>query len=119
VRILDNFDPQAHPSGPTGLPEDVELVYGDIRDPQTIARALQGIDYVVHFAAVVGVGQSMYEINRYCDVNVMGTAVLLEALSKARGFKSSLLLPPCLSMVKGHIAAQIADLPLQSVGSKT
>ena len=87
VRILDNFDPQAHPSGPNGLPEDIELVYGDIRDPQTIARALQGIDYVVHFAAVVGVGQSMYEINRYCDVNVMGTTVLLEALSKVRGIQ--------------------------------
>ncbi|HEU4564906.1 MAG TPA: NAD-dependent epimerase/dehydratase family protein, partial [Gemmatimonadaceae bacterium] len=52
----------------------------DVRDPEAVRRALRGIDAVYHLAAAVGVGQSMYEIAHYTDVNNMGTAVLLEAL---------------------------------------
>ena len=53
---------------------------GDVRDPEAVRKALQGIDAVFHLAARVGVGQSMYEIERYTSVNNLGTAVLLEAL---------------------------------------
>ena len=83
VRALDNLSPQVHGSGagrPAYLDRDVELVIGDIRDPETVRRALKGIDAVYHLAACVGVGQSMYQIERYTDVNNVGTAVLLEAL---------------------------------------
>jgi dTDP-L-rhamnose 4-epimerase len=45
-----------------------------------VRRALDGIDVVYHFAAAVGVGQSMYEIEHYISTNAVGTAVLLEAL---------------------------------------
>jgi dTDP-L-rhamnose 4-epimerase len=58
----------------------VELIEGDVRDPDRVAAALQGVDRVVHLAARVGVGQSMYEIAEYSSVNTLGTAVLLEAL---------------------------------------
>ena len=55
---------------------------GDVRDADAVRRALDGIDAVYHFAAAVGVGQSMYEIEHYTDVNNRGTAVLLEALAR-------------------------------------
>lgn len=82
VRLLDVFVPQAHGEGRPVLPEGVELVTGDIRDQEAVARALKGVDSVVHLAAEVGVGQSMYAIGRYVGVNDLGTAVLLEALAR-------------------------------------
>jgi dTDP-L-rhamnose 4-epimerase len=85
VRVLDNLEPQVHGAGanrPPYLARDVELLAGDVRDPAAVARALEGVQHVVHLAATVGVGQSMYEIARYTDVNNVGTAVLLEALAK-------------------------------------
>ncbi|MCG3114064.1 MAG: NAD-dependent epimerase/dehydratase family protein [Candidatus Manganitrophus sp. SA1] len=83
VRALDNLSEQVH--GPrAGRPDylhpDVELIAGDVRDRAAVRRALEGVDAVYHFAAAVGVGQSMYEIARYTEVNNLGTAVLLEAL---------------------------------------
>jgi len=85
VRVLDALDAQVHGdiAGPPAYLDDaVEFVRGDIRDRAAVSRALHGIDAVFHFAAAVGVGQSMYEIERYTDVNNRGTAVLLEALSE-------------------------------------
>jgi dTDP-L-rhamnose 4-epimerase len=58
------------------------LVVGDVRDPDAIARTLKGADAVIHLASSVGVGQSMYEIASYTQVNELGTAVLLEALAR-------------------------------------
>jgi len=86
VRVLDSFDPQVHgEDGSTANPlhSDVEVVRGDIRDGDLVRKSLDGVDAVVHFAAAVGVGQSMYEISRYLDVNVRGTGVLLEELASA------------------------------------
>jgi len=82
VRAFDNLVHQVHSSGdrPEYLDPDVELVYGDIRDREAVGRALVGVDAVVHFAARVGVGQSMYEIVDYAAANTQGTAVLLEAI---------------------------------------
>jgi dTDP-L-rhamnose 4-epimerase len=85
VRALDNLSPQVHgPSAkrPAYLDDDVELVVADVRDPAVCRRALLGIDAVYHFAAAVGVGQSMYEIARYTEINNLGTANLLEAASR-------------------------------------
>jgi dTDP-L-rhamnose 4-epimerase len=82
VRILDSLIEQVHGSGEIELPAGAELIKGDVRDPAITARALQGIDAVVHLAAEVGVGQSMYEIARYVGANELGTAVLLEAMIK-------------------------------------
>ncbi len=82
VRILDNISEQVHGGTPLSLPPDVELIRGDVRDPEAMEAALRGIDGVVHLAAEVGVGQSMYEIARYVGVNDLGTAVLLEQLTR-------------------------------------
>ena len=82
VRALDSLSEQVHADGerPAYLDPEVDLVVGDVRDAGAVARALDGVDAVVHFAARVGVGQSMYEIADYQAVNTYGTAVLLEAL---------------------------------------
>jgi dTDP-L-rhamnose 4-epimerase len=83
VRVLDNLAPQVHGDAarrPDYLDPEVELVVGDVCDPAAVRSALQDIDAVYHFAAAVGVGQSMYEIAHYTRVNNLGTAVLLEAL---------------------------------------
>lgn len=83
VRALDSLSPQVHGpdrARPAYLDADVELQVGDVRDPDAVRKALVGVDAVVHLAAAVGVGQSMYEIDRYVSVNDHGTAVLLQAL---------------------------------------
>ena len=85
VRILDVLHPQVHGRGekrPDYLNDEAELIVGDVRDPRAVERCLQGIDAVYHFCSLVGVGQSMYEVERYTSVNNVGTAVLLEALIK-------------------------------------
>jgi len=82
VRALDNLVEQVHGSAerPDYLNADVELLTGDVRDPAVVRSAIDGVDAVVHLAARVGVGQSMYEPAEYAAVNSVGTAVLLEAL---------------------------------------
>jgi dTDP-L-rhamnose 4-epimerase len=82
VRILDALVEQVHGSDGIEVPSGVELLKGDVRDPATVAKALNGMDAVIHLAAEVGVGQSMYEIARYVGANDLGTAVLLEAMIK-------------------------------------
>jgi dTDP-L-rhamnose 4-epimerase len=69
---------------PAYLSAEAELLVGDVRDREAVAKALDGVDAVFHQAAAVGVGQSMYEIAAYCDVNVLGTAILLEEVVKLR-----------------------------------
>jgi dTDP-L-rhamnose 4-epimerase len=85
VRVLDNLDPQVHGESrrrPDYLDPEVELQVGDATDKDALVKALRGVDAVYHFAAAVGVGQSMYEVAHYTRVNNLGTAVLLEALIK-------------------------------------
>ena len=80
VRALDNLSPQVHGAQrrrPSYLAPEVELVVGDVRNAQTVRRALEGVDVVYHFAAAVGVGQSMYQVAQYTDINNLGTATLL------------------------------------------
>lgn len=96
VRVLDNFHPQIHGISrelPEDLQDSVELIKADIRDKQALEGALKGVDTVVHLAAETGTGQSMYEISRYFDVNVQGTANLLDILqnSTTAGSVSSLV----------------------------
>jgi dTDP-L-rhamnose 4-epimerase len=85
VRVLDNLSEQVHGKNckrPSYLHPDAELMIGDVRDEYMVKAALKDIDVVYHYAAMVGVGQSMYELKNYTDVNNLGTAVLLEALIK-------------------------------------
>jgi dTDP-L-rhamnose 4-epimerase len=82
--LFDNLSPQVHPTGkrPHYLARDAELIVGDVRDADALARAMKGVDAVVHLASAVGVGQSMYEIVSYTEINDVGTAALLEVLAR-------------------------------------
>ncbi len=89
VRVLDGLIGQVHGEGASEafaaahpVLRDVEFVHADIRDAERVAASLRGVDRVVHLAAEVGVGQSMYDIERYVSVNDTGTAVLAEALTR-------------------------------------
>ena len=85
VRVLDSLVPQVHGpsrSRPSYLHPDAELIVGDVRDADILEDALSGVDAVYHFVALVGVGQSMYQISEYTSVNNVGTATLLEQLVK-------------------------------------
>ena len=85
VRVLDSLVTQVHgesPDRPSYLDPNVEFVLGDVRNPEAVDKALTGVDSVYHFVALVGVGQSMYQIAEYTSVNNLGTAVLLERLVK-------------------------------------
>jgi dTDP-L-rhamnose 4-epimerase len=82
VRVLDSLIEQVHGDRewPEFLPREAELIRGDIRNKDVVERALKGVDSVIHLAAEVGVGQSMYAVERYTSVNETGSAVLFEAL---------------------------------------
>ncbi|GAA4011611.1 SDR family NAD(P)-dependent oxidoreductase [Sphingomonas swuensis] len=82
VRVLDALIEQVHGEvdGSKMLPSDVELIVGDVRNGDVVTKALQGTDSVINLAAEVGVGQSMYAVERYTSVNDVGTAVLMEKL---------------------------------------
>jgi dTDP-L-rhamnose 4-epimerase len=84
VRILDNLSPQIHGAVPDGAywlkGGDVDFVRGSVTSPADVHKALKDVDAIVHLAAETGTGQSMYEIARYSEVNIQGTATLLDAV---------------------------------------
>jgi dTDP-L-rhamnose 4-epimerase len=100
VRALDSLDRQVHAGGerPEYVDPEVELVVGDVRDREAVRRALEDVDTVVHFAAAVGVGQSMYEIERYTSINAIGAAVLLEEVVERRDAVRKLLVASSMSI---------------------
>jgi len=90
VRIVDNLEPQVHGElrekgeWPEYRNPDAEYILGDVRDRDALKEAMTGADVIFHEAAMVGVGQSMYQIERYIDVNARGTAVLLDILANEK-----------------------------------
>jgi dTDP-L-rhamnose 4-epimerase len=80
VRGLDSLTPAVHSGRPSDVADD--LVVGDVRDPAAVDEALAGVDAVCHQAAMVGLGVDLSDLPMYSDVNVTGTAVLLEAMGR-------------------------------------
>lgn len=124
VRALDCLNPQVHgdeardPSfRPSYLHDEVELIRGDIRCRRDVDRAVRGADAVVHFAASVGVGQSMYEVAGYTAVNSYGTGVLLEALAEHP--VERLVVASSMSIYgEGMYAAASGDALTREVGTR-
>ena len=100
VRVLDALIEQVH--GPNAEPfylnPAAEFVQADVCDRSSVDKALDGIDVVYHEAAEVGVGQSMYEIERYVRANDLGTAVLLEAILARPGQIKKLVVASSMSI---------------------
>ena len=91
VAILDNLLEQIHGVDPgltsplyCKVKDKVHFIKGDIRNKSLLEQALEDVDYVIHLAAETGTGQSMYEIKRYIDVNIGGTALLLDILTNTK-----------------------------------
>jgi dTDP-L-rhamnose 4-epimerase len=113
VRVFDNLTEQVHQDGiPDYLSPEAEFVYGDVQDASALGRALNGIDVVFHMAAAVGVGQSMYEIERYMGSNTQGTAVLLQELLRRLDRVQKLVLASSMSIYgEGkYLCAQCGEL---------
>lgn len=101
VVILDNLSEQVHGkkrSRPAYLNPEAELIVGDIRDRQAVREALRSADAVFHFAAKVGVGQSMYRVEEYTEVNSLGTAILLEEIIKRKEPVEKLIVASSMSI---------------------
>ena len=86
VTVLDNLEPQVHRSGtwPSYANPKAQYVRGDVRDRSVFEPLVLRSQAVVHFGAAVSVGQSMYQVDRYVDVNTRGTALLLDILVNAK-----------------------------------
>jgi dTDP-L-rhamnose 4-epimerase len=81
VVVYDGLVEQVHQgAGPVYVPAEVEFVHADMADRDALKRVVSGADAIIHLAAEVGVGQSMYEISRYVDANTGGTAALLDIM---------------------------------------
>lgn len=100
VRVLDALVPQVHGdvTTPRYLARDAEFVRGDVRDENAWRRALTHADAVIHLAAEVGVGQSMYEITRYVDANTLGTARLWQILTHEKTRVHKVLIASSMSI---------------------
>lgn len=87
VVLFDNLEPQVHGEGttrPAYLDPQHRLVHGDVRDTLALAPLVREADVIFHLAAMVGVGQSMYQVRRYTDVNTLGMATLLDVVASER-----------------------------------
>ncbi len=101
VRILDNLEPQVHGSAqktPKYLPQKIEFLRGDIRKTDDIEHAVENIDAIYHFAANVGIGQSMYQINKYISTNTGGTAKLFDHLINSENTVKKVIIASSMSI---------------------
>jgi len=109
ITVVDCFSPQIHGQNdqlPADLKYSVRLVRGDVRDAGLWAEVLPGQHAVVHLAAETGTGQSMYEVSRYEQVNLSGTALLCEELVRGRGYQVERLIVASSRAVYGEGAYQ-------------
>lgn len=98
VRVIDSAEPQVHGGGPGFRNPAAQYVDANLLDVGAVTAALAGVTSVVHLAAQVGVGQSMYDIARYVRENSLGTAVLLEAAAARRRSLDALVVASSMSL---------------------
>src|SRR5262245_12967100 len=98
VRVLDSLEPQVHGDRAGHRNPAADYVIGSVIDRALVDECLSGVGSVVHLAAQVGVGQSMYDLTRYVRDNCLGTAVLLEAIAERRETISTLVVASSMSI---------------------
>lgn len=88
VTVLDNLSPQIHGEYPTtssplysSLPKSVVFIKGSVTNREDLLKSMKHQDAIIHLAAETGTGQSMYEVQRYVDVNIGGTGIMLDILA--------------------------------------
>jgi len=87
VTVLDNLSPQIHGEHSVlyaSIKDKVRFIKGSVLNYDDWKKALEGIDVVVHLAAETGTGQSMYEIEKYTDVNIKGSSIFLDILANEK-----------------------------------
>jgi dTDP-L-rhamnose 4-epimerase len=99
VRVLDNLSPQVHGENPettsplyNSIKKRIDFILGDVTNKNDLERAIYNQDAIIHLAAETGTGQSMYEIKKYCDVNIGGTALLLDMLTNKKNTIQKLII---------------------------
>lgn len=123
IAILDNFHEQVHTSDRSAsstwqsIKAEVELIEGDVRDAAVLALHVGRFEAILHLAAETGTGQSMYEISRYADVNVGGTAKLLQAIKNGRSRPSRIVVASSRS-VYGEGAYECLEHGVQFPGAR-
>lgn len=99
VRVLDILEPQVHGNKkPAYLNKDAEYLYADIRDRDKLKKAIRDVEFIFHEASQVGVGQSMYEIEKYVAHNSYGTAVLLDLLVNTKNKVKKIVVASSMSI---------------------
>ncbi len=101
VKVIDNLEPQVHgdkKSKPDYLNPEAEFIYGDLRDKELVDKIIAEVDAVVHEAALVGVGQSMYQVDRYVLGNDGSSAVLLQSVIEHRDRIKKLVVASSMSI---------------------
>lgn len=99
VRIFDNIEPQVHGKKmPNYVNKQAEFINGDIRNEEQVTAAIKDCEVIFHEAALVGVGQSQYQIKRYVDINTLGTANLLNILVNTNHNVKKLLVASSMSI---------------------
>jgi dTDP-L-rhamnose 4-epimerase len=105
VVILDNLSPQVHGKNakfPKELTQNCECFEGDIRDEDLLVRIIPSVEGVLHMVSETGMGQSMYQVEKYADVNVRGTGILLDVLARLGKNSCEKILIPSTSRVYGE-----------------
>ena len=100
VRVYDNLNSQVHgisAKKPLYLHKDAEFIQGDIRDRDSFLKVIEGVDIIIHDAAEVGVGQSMYSIDQYISTNVGGTGILWDILVNVKNNVEKVLVASSMS----------------------
>ena len=101
VRVYDNLNPQVHgdrAKKPDFLHPDAEFIKGDVRDRDHLHQSIKDVDLIIHDAAEVGVGQSMYSIDQYISTNVQGTGVLWDILVNEKHNVEKVLVASSMSL---------------------
>jgi len=99
--VLDNLEPQVHGNKkkpPDYISKNVKFICGDVRDSELLKKTVKDVDAVIHLAAMVGVGQSMYQIEHYVDINTRGTANLLDILVNMENSVKKLIVASSMSI---------------------
>jgi dTDP-L-rhamnose 4-epimerase len=101
VTILDNLEPQVHGTErklPDYINKNAILIYGNVLDRELLKKTIREADAIIHLAAMVGVGQSMYQIERYVDVNTRGTSNILDVLVNTENNVKKLVVASSMSI---------------------